>query len=197
MIDYDYLFKLLIIGDSSVGKSSILLRFADDRFTESFLSTIGVDFKIRTLTIDNKTIKLQIWDTAGQERFKTITNAYYRGSHGIIIVYDITNLESFNNVARWLEDIHRYTSNTAYKILIGNKSDLLEKREVDYNTAKQFADQKGITFLETSAKNSNNVQELFLDMTKHIKNTFIQNSGKVDTVQIGSNKLITKRRGCC
>ncbi|KAK0832473.1 ras GTPase, partial [Friedmanniomyces endolithicus] len=95
---YDYLFKLLLIGDSGVGKSCLLLRFADDTYTESYISTIGVDFKIRTIELDGKTVKLQIWDTAGQERFRTITSSYYRGAHGICVVYDVTDMDSFNNV---------------------------------------------------------------------------------------------------
>mmetsp|Transcript_49208 Transcript_49208/g.71860 ORF Transcript_49208/g.71860 Transcript_49208/m.71860 type:complete len:109 (+) Transcript_49208:102-428(+) len=105
--EYDYLFKLLLIGDSGVGKSCLLLRFADDTYTESYISTIGVDFKIRTITQDSKTVKLQIWDTAGQERFRTITSSYYRGAHGIIVVYDVTDMESFNNVKQWLHEIDR------------------------------------------------------------------------------------------
>jgi len=105
--EYDYLFKLLLIGDSGVGKSCLLLRFADDTYTESYISTIGVDFKIRTIQLDGKTIKLQIWDTAGQERFRTITSSYYRGAHGIIVVYDTTEAETFNNVKQWLHEIDR------------------------------------------------------------------------------------------
>merc|ERR1712159_656276 len=100
--EYDYLFKLLLIGDSGVGKSCLLFRFADDTYQESYISTIGVDFKIRTVELEGKTIKLQIWDTAGQERFRTITSSYYRGAHGIIVVYDVTDQESFNNVKTWL-----------------------------------------------------------------------------------------------
>ncbi|XP_048367458.1 ras-related protein ORAB-1-like isoform X1 [Sphaerodactylus townsendi] len=136
--EYDYLFKLLLIGDSGVGKSCLLLRFADDTYTESYISTIGVDFKIRTIELDGKTIKLQIWDTAGQERFRTITSSYYRGAHGIIVVYDVTDQESYNNVKQWLQEIERYASENVNKLLVGNKCDLTTKKVVDYTTAKEF-----------------------------------------------------------
>uniref|UniRef100_H3BGH0 Ras-related protein Rab-35 n=1 Tax=Latimeria chalumnae TaxID=7897 RepID=H3BGH0_LATCH len=105
--DYDHLFKLLIIGDSGVGKSSLLLRFADNTFSGSYITTIGVDFKIRTVEINGEKVKLQIWDTAGQERFRTITSTYYRGTHGVIVVYDVTSAESFVNVKRWLHEINQ------------------------------------------------------------------------------------------
>lgn len=167
--EYDYLFKLLLIGDSGVGKSCLLLRFADDTYTESYISTIGVDFKIRTVDLDGKVCKLQIWDTAGQERFRTITSSYYRGAHGIIIVYDTTDQESFNNVRTWLYEIDRYASENVNKLLVGNKVDLVEKRAVDKDAAKQFADSLEIPFLETSAKNSTNVEQAFLCMSAQIK----------------------------
>ncbi|KAH3765245.1 Ras family protein [Pelomyxa schiedti] len=125
--EYDYLFKLLLIGDSGVGKSCLLLRFADDMYTESYISTIGVDFKIRTIELEQKTIKLQIWDTAGQERFRTITSSYYRGAHGIIIVYDITDAVSFNNVKQWMQEIERYACDSVNKLLVGNKVQCLSR----------------------------------------------------------------------
>jgi len=167
--DYDYLFKLLLIGDSGVGKSCLLLRFAEDSYTESYLSTIGVDFKIRTIDVDGKTIKLQIWDTAGQERFRTITAAYYRGAHGIVVVYDVTDSESFENVRMWLKEIERYAADYVEKLLIGNKSDLVAKKVVEYSIAKELADSLEIPFLETSAKDSTNVDEMFYTMTRLIQ----------------------------
>ncbi|KAK4056074.1 ras GTPase [Microbotryomycetes sp. JL221] len=167
--DYDLLFKLLLIGDSGVGKSCLLLRFADDTYTESYISTIGVDFKIRTIELEGKTVKLQIWDTAGQERFRTITSSYYRGAHGIIVVYDVTDADTFSNVKQWLQEIDRYACEGVNKLLVGNKSDLTNKKVVEYTSAKEFADQIGVSMLETSAKNATNVEQAFLTMAKQIK----------------------------
>eukprot|EP01103_Thecamoeba_quadrilineata_P021266 TRINITY_DN96_c0_g1_i1.p1 TRINITY_DN96_c0_g1~~TRINITY_DN96_c0_g1_i1.p1 ORF type:complete len:214 (-),score=35.16 TRINITY_DN96_c0_g1_i1:109-711(-) len=167
--DYDHLFKLLLIGDSGVGKSCLLLRFTDDTYTESYISTIGVDFKIRTIDLEGKRIKLQIWDTAGQERFRTITSSYYRGAHGIIVVYDVTDQVSFNNVKQWLQEIDRYACESVNKLLVGNKCDLTTKKVVDSNTAKEFADGLQIPFLETSAKNATNVDQAFTTMAQEIK----------------------------
>ena len=171
--EYDYLFKLLLIGDSGVGKSCLLLRFADQQYTDSYISTIGVDFKIRTIDLDGKTIKLQIWDTAGQERFRTITSSYYRGAHGIIIVYDVTDLDSFHNIKTWLSEIERYASENVNKLLVGNKNDLSSKRAVSYEQAKEVADQLEIPFLETSAKGAVNVEKAFLTMAAEIKNRLL------------------------
>merc|ERR1719331_1159551 len=167
--EYDYLFKLLLIGDSGVGKSCLLLRFADDTYTESYISTIGVDFKIRTIDLDGKTVKLQIWDTAGQERFRTITSSYYRGAHGIIIVYDVTDKESFNNVKHWISEIDKYAADGVNKLLVGNKCDLASKKVVAYDEAKEVADSLGVRFMETSAKNAHNVEQAFQIMAGEIK----------------------------
>jgi len=170
MSEYDFLFKITIIGDGGVGKSKILLRFADNIFDESYIATIGVDFKLKTIEIFEKTIKLQMWDTAGQERFRTITNSYYRGSHGIIIVYDVTDQESFNNVKRWV-DYAKNSSSEKTKILIaGNKMDLISRKVVDTNIAKNFAQENGTLFIELSAKNGTNVDKIFLDMATAIYN---------------------------
>jgi len=198
--EYDYLFKLLLIGDSGVGKSCLLLRFADDTYTESYISTIGVDFKIRTVELDGKTIKLQIWDTAGQERFRTITSSYYRGAHGIIIVYDITDVESFNNVRQWLFEIDRFASEQVNKLLVGNKSDLVNKRVVTTETAKEFAEGLGIPFLETSAKSSTNVEEAFLTMAAQIKTRMASVAVEPKTKQVQNltgERISTGSKGCC
>merc|ERR1712086_348415 len=167
--EYDYLFKLLLIGDSGVGKSCLLLRFADDTYTETYISTIGVDFKIRTVEIDGKVIKLQIWDTAGQERFRTITSSYYRGAHGIIVVYDVTEMETFHAVERWMTEIERFAGPEVNKMLVGNKCDMVSKKVVDFAQAKEFADGHSIPFFETSAKDNQNVEQAFLDLTRDIK----------------------------
>ncbi|EGA79075.1 Ypt1p [Saccharomyces cerevisiae Vin13] len=172
--EYDYLFKLLLIGNSGVGKSCLLLRFSDDTYTNDYISTIGVDFKIKTVELDGKTVKLQIWDTAGQERFRTITSSYYRGSHGIIIVYDVTDQESFNGVKMWLQEIDRYATSTVLKLLVGNKCDLKDKRVVEYDVAKEFADANKMPFLETSALDSTNVEDAFLTMARQIKESMSQ-----------------------
>jgi len=202
--EYDYLFKILLIGDSGVGKSCLLLRFADDTYTESYISTIGVDFKIRTIELDSKTIKLQIWDTAGQERFRTITSSYYRGAHGIIVVYDVTDQVSFNNVKQWLQEIDRYACENVNKLLVGNKCDLSTKKVVDYNTAKEFADGLGIPFLETSAKNATNVEQAFTTMAADIKNRNAQSQnlqsgqqGAKEKVRIQNHKPVRKDSGGC
>lgn len=168
--DYDYLFKILIIGDSNVGKSCILMRFSDDCFTESHISTIGVDFKIRTIvnTDTDKKSKLQIWDTAGQERFRTITSSYYRGSNGILVVFDTTIINSFNNIPMWLEEIASYTTKKIPIILIGNKSDIETHRTVSYEEAKDFADSKGMMYIETSAKNGKNIEKTFFELTEQM-----------------------------
>lgn len=197
--EYDYLFKLLLIGDSGVGKSCLLLRFADDTYTESYISTIGVDFKIRTIDLDEKTIKLQIWDTAGQERFRTITSSYYRGAHGIIVVYDITDLESFNNVKQWLHEIDRYASENVNKLLVGNKADLDTKRAVSFEQAKEFADSLGIEFIETSAKNSENVEKAFMMMASQIKKKYkTQPAGGTGAgVSLQGQSIGKQSGGCC
>jgi len=166
---YDYLFKLLLIGDSGVGKTCVLFRFSEDAFNSTFISTIGIDFKIRTIELDGKKIKLQIWDTAGQERFRTITTAYYRGAMGIMLVYDITNDKSFDNIKNWIRNIEEHASADVEKMILGNKCDMNDKRQVSKDRGEQLAIEYGIKFMETSAKASINVEEAFFTLARDIK----------------------------
>ncbi|XP_053660551.1 ras-related protein Rab-35 [Anopheles marshallii] len=199
--EYDHLFKLLIIGDSGVGKSSLLIRFSDNTFSGSYITTIGVDFKIRTVVINGERVKLQIWDTAGQERFRTITNTYYRGTHGVIVVYDVTNGESFGNVKRWLQEIES-NCDIVNKVLVGNKNDDPTRKVVTTEDAERFANQMEIKLFETSAKDNINVEDMFLAITeqvlRHKKQTQKQQQAETnnDTVQLkkGTHK---KKNKCC
>jgi len=159
--NFDYMFKLLIIGNSSVGKTSFLFRYADDSFTSAFVSTVGIDFKVKTVFRQDKRVKLQIWDTAGQERYRTITTAYYRGAMGFILMYDVTNEESFNAVQDWCTQIKTYSWDNAQVVLVGNKCDLEDERVVSTERGKQLADQLGLEFFETSAKENINVKAVF------------------------------------
>ncbi|CAF3872289.1 unnamed protein product [Rotaria magnacalcarata] len=159
--NFDYMFKLLIIGNSSVGKTSFLFRYADDSFTSAFVSTVGIDFKVKTVFRHDKRVKLQIWDTAGQERYRTITTAYYRGAMGFILMYDITNEESFNAVQDWCTQIKMYSWDNAQVVLVGNKCDLEQDRAVTEERGKRLADQLGLEFFETSAKENINVKSVF------------------------------------
>eukprot|EP01134_Creolimax_fragrantissima_P004062 CFRG4062T1 len=166
---YDYLFKLLLIGDSGVGKTCVLFRFSDDSYNSTFISTIGIDFKIRTIEMDGKKIKLQIWDTAGQERFRTITTAYYRGAMGILLVYDVTCEKSFDNIRQWIKNIEAHASEDVEKMILGNKCDIEDKRAVATERGTALASEYSIPFLETSAKNNINVEQAFTEMASAIK----------------------------
>merc|ERR1712137_260858 len=173
--EFDQLYKLLIIGDSGVGKSCLLLRFSDNIFTEKFISTIGVDYKIKPLQIGGENLKLQIWDTAGQERFRTITSSYYRGAHGIIVMYDITKEKSFENIKKWLKEIETFAGADVRKLLVGNKSDLGDGREVSSDRGQALASEIGVPFLETSAKEGTNVNQVFHSIAQAIKEKFLDN----------------------
>ncbi|KAL0491660.1 Ras-related protein Rab [Acrasis kona] len=207
---YDYLIKLLLIGDSGVGKSCLLLRFSDDTFTTNFITTIGIDFKIRTIELDGKRVKLQIWDTAGQERFRTITTAYYRGAMGILLTYDVTDEQSFQNIRKWMSNIADNAAENVNKILIGNKCDLVEKKVVDTQRGQQLAESFEIKFLETSAKNNQNVEEAFFSIARDIKARLIDSNDPINQtgtsgtgnptnkpVNLSSQPKEAKKEGCC
>eukprot|EP00299_Pterocystis_sp_00344_P004606 c15873_g1_i1.p1 GENE.c15873_g1_i1~~c15873_g1_i1.p1 ORF type:complete len:205 (+),score=45.42 c15873_g1_i1:49-663(+) len=200
--EYDYLFKLVLIGDSGVGKSCLLLRFADDSFTETYVSTIGVDFRFRTLDIDGKNIKLQIWDTAGQERFRTITSAYYRGADGIIVVFDITHHESFDHVEDWIREASRYAKEGVIKMIVGNKCDK-EDRQVQTSEGQQLADKHGMKFIETSSRNSTNVDSAFRLIAQQLielkKSQGIQPGQTPGGIKVSKGQPLTNENkgGCC
>eukprot|EP00210_Caulerpa_lentillifera_P003720 g3553.t1 len=225
--DYNHLIKLLLIGDSGttpssqtapeliedvcclgVGKSCLLLRFSEDSFTNSFITTIGIDFKIKTINVDNKWIRLQIWDTAGQERFRTITSAYYRKATGILLVYDVTDEGSFKNVRNWMQNIRQHANDQVSKILIGNKSDMKDKRVVPREKGEALAKELGIPFIESSAKTGENVTEIFtiisqvvMKKTEDEKNQLGKNSTPSTSsalLSLDSKTASNKTRtGCC
>jgi len=181
-----FLIKLLLIGDSGVGKSCLLLRFSEDSFAPSFITTIGIDYKIRTIELDGKKIKLQIWDTAGQERFRTITTAYYRSAMGVLLVYDVTDDKSFANIKNWIRNIEQHASENINKVLVGNKCDLVDKRIIDTARGKALADEFKIPFYETSAKNSTNVEDAFISLARDVKKRLIDAPKPMETSTTGS-----------
>ncbi|KAL6624752.1 hypothetical protein ACP70R_032073 [Stipagrostis hirtigluma subsp. patula] len=159
--EYSYLFKMVLIGDSGVGKSNILSRFTRNHFSLDSKSTIGVEFATKSLQMEGKTIKAQIWDTAGQERYRAITSAYYRGAVGALLVYDITKRQSFDNVHRWLRELRDHADSSIVIMMVGNKSDLTHLRSVSEDEGKALAEKEGLFFLETSAMEAINVEEAF------------------------------------
>lgn len=181
---YDMIMKLLLVGDSGVGKSCLLLRFVEDKFNPSFITTIGIDFKIRTIESNGKKIKLQVWDTAGQERFRTITTAYYRGAMGIVLIYDVTDARTFENVENWFQTVTQHANEDAQIFLVGNKSDDEENRQVSREQGERLAAQLSIPFLEASAKTNKNVDSIFYELAGIIQEKHVdagpQQAGGID-----------------
>jgi Ras-related protein Rab-2A len=188
-MSYSFLFKYIIIGDTGVGKSCLLLQFTDKRFQPVHDLTIGVEFGARMVTIENKQIKLQIWDTAGQESFRSITRSYYRGAAGALLVYDITRRETFNHLTRWLEEARQNGNQNMTIMLIGNKNDLDHRRQVSYEEGEQFAKEHGLIFLETSAKTAFHVEEAFLrtaqEIYKKIQDGVYDVSNEANGIKVG------------
>ena len=183
---FDYFFKLLIIGEATVGKTCLLLRYADDSFTQNHITTIGIDFKTKFININNSVIKLQIWDTAGQERFRTITKSYYKDANGIILTYDISNSDSLKNIQNWMKLIEQNAEDGVCKILVGNKCDL-ENRVIQKEEGEKIAQDFGMKFFETSAKSDINVDEAFNCLVSMILEKNQKNS-------LNSNIVIDKEK---
>ncbi|KAG0228834.1 Ras- protein RABA1e [Actinomortierella wolfii] len=207
--EYDYLYKIVLIGDSGVGKSNLLSRYTHNEFSLESRSTIGIEFATRTVDINDKKVKAQIWDTAGQERYRAITTAFYRGAVGALLVYDISRRSTFDNVSRWLNELRENSDPSVLIILVGNKSDLRHLRAVSTEEAKAFAEENNIMFIETSALDSSNVDTAFMRLlTETYKklSTFVplENTGQPSIRPSGGRLLIPhfhhaapKSAGCC
>eukprot|EP01080_Neovahlkampfia_damariscottae_P005660 gene5660-9476_t len=181
MTEVDFMYKVVVIGDSGVGKSNLITRFTMNKFTEDSKSTIGVEFGAKNIEIDGKTIKGQIWDTAGQERFRAISTAYYRGAHGALIVYDVTKKDSFQNIEKWKSEIVEQGEPDCQLMMVGNKSDLVHLRQVDVSEGKRYAENNKMFFLETSACEGTNVEEAFTTLLEAIYRQNQETGGKKET----------------
>ena len=207
--NYDYTFKYILVGDYAVGKSNILLRFSNNEFNTNYFSTIGVEFSIKKLKVNNKNIRIQVWDTAGQERFLGITKTYFKNCTCIIVVYDITRKLTFDNLNIWINEIKNICSKSVYIILLGNKCDLENQREVSYKEGEKYAEENNFKFYETSAKDNINIIEVFEESSKIICDNIEKNYYDMNDPNIGikngkevENKVIQKdnndkKNKCC
>jgi len=197
---YDMQIKLLMIGDSGVGKTCLLLRYANESFSPTFITTIGIDFKIKNMEIEGKRVKLQIWDTAGQERFRTITTSYFRGAQGIVLVYDVTDRRSFESIRNWISQIQQHADVHVNKILVGNKCDMLDEKVVTTEEGEKLASEFGMQFFETSAKTDVNVEHSFHSIAKSVKDRLIADGGAPTGgkgVKLNAQQGKGVKKGCC
>lgn len=196
---FDLQIKLLMIGDSGVGKTCLLLRYANDSYSPTFITTIGIDFKIKNIQLGSKRVKLQIWDTAGQERFRTITTSYFKGAQGILLVYDVTDRKTFQAIGNWISQINQHADVNVNKILIGNKCDMEEERAVTVAEGQKLATEFNMHFFETSAKQDTNVEKAFISLAEEVIERLIeQGSGGMNS---GGSKLTAgapkPKANCC
>ena len=193
--DSDLVFKILLLGDSEVGKSCFLMRYSENVFIENYITTIGLDYKLKTVKLDTgKTIKVQLWDTAGQDKYRTIAKNYYKGSHSILLLYDITKQSSFDNIREWVRDIKEEVNEKAILFLIGNKIDMEDQRKIPKEKGVELAEEFKIPFFEASAKSGENVDEVF----KALYNKICEIYGDLERER--GTKLIKKRKikgRCC
>ena len=193
-VNFDYLFKYIIIGDAAVGKSNLLLRYAHGQFKPEYQLTIGVEFGAKNVEIRNKTYRIQISDTAGQENFRSITRAYYKNSVCALVVYDISSRDSFNNVSTWIEDCKNQSPKTIFMVLVGNKSDLNDRRQVNTEEGQELADKYGIQFYETSAKTGENVDAIFYNSADEIAKKIDQNFYDLENDTCGIKQGINRQK---
>lgn len=198
-LEYDHLLKILLIGDSGIGKSTFLLKYVDNAFTDSYISTIGVDFKVKEQIYGTKKYKLQIWDTAGQERFKAIISTYYRGVHYIIVMFDLTDLKSFENVKMWLGEITKHANENSLKILVGTKADLVNKTAVSNEMIQEFVNSVNMEYIATSAKNGTNINDVFEQICLNYSARFAINMEKNNKplIQPQYKQNEPKKKNCC
>jgi len=189
--------RLLTLGDSGCGKSSLLLRYTQNEFSHEYMPTIGIDFRLKTVELDGRVVKVQVWDTAGQERFRTITVNYYRGAHGIALVYDVTNINSFTNIRKWLSDVHSYADPNVNVVLIGNKCDLSTDHVVDKAKGQELADEYSIKFFETSAKADVNVQAAFNSLVQQVVTRQFAAANNNPNVRLANEKKASSSGCAC
>ena len=192
----ELLYKILLLGDSSVGKTCFLMRYADNTFQEIHMSTIGLDYKLKSVQLDDgKIVKIQIWDTAGQDRFRSITKNYYKGAHGIILIYDVTSRKTFDSVKNWISQIKEEVSDKVNIILVGNKIDDVQNRKVTFDEGEKMALSFGLPFFETSAKSGVNIDTTFNELVKKTVETYSKSEGGKGDKLI--NKKSGNKKGCC
>ncbi|KAM9261540.1 ras-related protein Rab-26 [Cariama cristata] len=195
---YDLAFKVMLVGDSGVGKTCLLVRFKDGAFLAgSFISTVGIDFRNKVLTVDGVKVKLQIWDTAGQERFRSVTHAYYRDAHALLLLYDVTNKASFDNIQAWLTEIHEYAQQDVVLMLLGNKVDSAQDRVVKREDGEKLAKEYGVPFMETSAKSGLNVELAFTAIAKELKHRSLKLPNEPKFKLHDYVKKEVRGSGCC
>ena len=192
MVNFDYLLKYIIIGDAAVGKSNLLLRYVHGQFKPEYQLTIGVEFGAKNIEIDSKMFRIQIWDTAGTENFRSITRAYYKNSVCALVVYDISSRDSFNNVMSWIGDCRNQSPKTIFIVLVGNKCDLEDKRQVTYEEGKELADKNELLFFESSAKDGINVDDIFINSAKEISKKIEQGYYDLESDSCGIKKGINR-----
>lgn len=196
MQDYDFLYKIIIIGDSGVGKSNILMRFTDDMFSSEFISTIGVDFKIHSVQQDGKKVKLQIWDTAGQERFLAITRSYFVHTNVAVVVYDKTSRTTFEHINYWMEELDKKCNSNCLKVIVANKSDLVDQEEINFAEGSALAEQYGIPFLEVSAKDDKGIDDIFATAVRCLLKKGINENSAPIIQPLQQGKKVSESCGC-